>query len=322
MSKSFATVFFSLFLTSFYFAHFVHAITINPPHSLYGTVNTNGNPIDVTQDKVQVQISEIVIAEGKLILNDPQIIYLIDIPGDDPQTSVKDGGQDGDTLVLWIGGLKAQPSTSWQGGVNERLDLTLPLSDEVPTPAPTLRQQTPPPNPTAPPSPTTSPLLKIPPPTMSSSLATITTSPTPTLTHQGCRYGLCLIVPGAPKQGERTCRSEQDCVVSTPSPTLAEGTDSTRLDLPTSTPTAFEDTGSIMMSTSPTVSQPTSAPLLTPTAIGTPSSLISYPTLVPAGTTTPLAEMLPDTSLKSPTYTSFIGSIFLLIVGLFLLKVA
>ncbi len=60
--------------------------------------------------------------------------YNIDVPGDDPDTSVKDGGVPGDIVSFKVGDVWADQTGVWQTGGNISLNLTI----AAPTPTPTV----------------------------------------------------------------------------------------------------------------------------------------------------------------------------------------
>jgi hypothetical protein len=71
-------------------------------------------------------------------------VYAIDVPGDDTATSgVLEGGREGDTVQLEVGGVLAVETGVWHSGTNVSLDLTVSSSGPIPTP-----QATPSPVPT------------------------------------------------------------------------------------------------------------------------------------------------------------------------------
>jgi hypothetical protein len=50
--------------------------------------------------------------------------YALSVPADDPATPGVEGGRPGDSIVFYIGGLRAEQTAVWRGGTNTRLDLT------------------------------------------------------------------------------------------------------------------------------------------------------------------------------------------------------
>jgi len=93
------------------------------PASFYGTVTVNGTdapegtPVSAWIDGVRYATTDAFTFDGRSM-------YALDVPADDPATPEVDGGRPGYTIVLRIGGLKADQTATWHGGTNSRLDLT------------------------------------------------------------------------------------------------------------------------------------------------------------------------------------------------------
>lgn len=70
-------------------------------------------------------------------------VYAMDISGDNPDTVVIEGGQDGDTIMFTIGGIIADQTGTWRSGSNNNLNLsastteTLIAPQDTQTPMPT-----------------------------------------------------------------------------------------------------------------------------------------------------------------------------------------
>ena len=139
-------------LHSLLLAGLLSAMTVSPalafpplPSSFYGRVQINGGKVpDGTV--VQALIEGQVYAEGYTQTYAGDSVYGLDVPGDDPGTSAREGGQDGDVVEFEIGGVLADQSSTWQGSTNVQLDLTTvsdgPLPEPPATPTP-MQSQTP-----------------------------------------------------------------------------------------------------------------------------------------------------------------------------------
>jgi hypothetical protein len=109
------------------------------PSSFYGTVKANGaNVPDGTL--VKASINGIVYAEGKTQTYQGDSVYSLDIPGDDTDTTVKDGGQNGDTIIFTIGKTAAAQTGTWKGGTNVEINLSISKIAAQDKPLPTITQ--------------------------------------------------------------------------------------------------------------------------------------------------------------------------------------
>jgi hypothetical protein len=94
------------------------------PSSFYGTIKVKGNNVpDGTL--VEALISGQVYAKGYTQTYQGASVYALDIPGDDTDTTVQDGGREGDTIQFKIGGLLADETGIWKGATNVNLNLNL-----------------------------------------------------------------------------------------------------------------------------------------------------------------------------------------------------
>jgi hypothetical protein len=85
------------------------------PSSFYGTVKVNGaNVPDGTL--IQALINGKVIIENTTQTYQGDSSYSLDIPADDPDTLVVDGGKDGDTITFIMGGIVADQAGTWKNG--------------------------------------------------------------------------------------------------------------------------------------------------------------------------------------------------------------
>jgi hypothetical protein len=112
------------------------------PSSFYGTVKlNNANVPDGTV--VQVFNGDQLIALGYTQTYQGDSVYALDVPGDDTDTVVIDGGREGDTLTFKVGGIFANETGAWHGATNVRLNLSVSsaskpmVPQETPTPVPT-----------------------------------------------------------------------------------------------------------------------------------------------------------------------------------------
>ena len=93
------------------------------PSSFYGTVKVNGANIpDGTL--VQALINRKVIIENQTQTHQDDSFYSLDIPADDPDTLVVDGGKDGDSITFIIGGIVADQTGTWKSGTIISMNLS------------------------------------------------------------------------------------------------------------------------------------------------------------------------------------------------------
>lgn len=67
------------------------------------------------------------VGNGNIFYDSDQLVYLIDVLADDPNTSVKDGGVTGDTITFIINGRIVAMDT-WQGSTNKTLHIHPPFA--------------------------------------------------------------------------------------------------------------------------------------------------------------------------------------------------
>ena len=107
------------------------------PSSFYGTVKVNGaNVPDGTS--VQALIGGKVYAETLTQTYQGDSVYSLDVTGDDTDTTVQDGGREGDTIQFKIGGVLANQTGVFHSGTNINFILTASTSTPVATPRATL----------------------------------------------------------------------------------------------------------------------------------------------------------------------------------------
>jgi hypothetical protein len=107
------------------------------PSSFYGTIKVNGQDVpDGTI--VEASINNQILVSAYSLIYEGDSVYSLDVPGDDINTPVVEGGQAGDSIIFLIGGVQAEQYGIWQGGTNVELNLTAQsdqsLSDPVITP--------------------------------------------------------------------------------------------------------------------------------------------------------------------------------------------
>ena len=110
----------------------VHATTEDaylPPSSHYGTITVGAEPAPVGA-AIRAEIGGVIVASD-LVFDGPEgPSYRLHLPGDDPTTPAREGGAEGDPVVLFLNGVAlaegGQPTTTWHLGQFERLDLDAP----------------------------------------------------------------------------------------------------------------------------------------------------------------------------------------------------
>jgi hypothetical protein len=105
------------------------------PSSFYGTVKVNAaNVPDGTL--VEASVNGKVYAQTKTLTYQGDSVYSLDVLGDDTDTSVVDGGRDGDKVIFTVAGQVAEPTGTWKGGTNVVLNLSLSKAGSQDTPPP------------------------------------------------------------------------------------------------------------------------------------------------------------------------------------------
>jgi hypothetical protein len=107
------------------------------PSSIYGTAQVNNTPV-ADGTRIQALIAGQVVAYGNTLTYQGNSVYALDIPGDDPDTTLIDGGKEGDTIQFTIGGLQASQTGTWHSGTNVEVNLTAISSNTPQPPQPTL----------------------------------------------------------------------------------------------------------------------------------------------------------------------------------------
>ena len=93
------------------------------PSSFWGAVTVNGQSIPAGMI-ITAGHNGVVYCTAATYLRDGASWYRLNVPGDDPDTPVHDGGVQGEVIEFTIGGLTADQTSVWQSGTNRQLDLT------------------------------------------------------------------------------------------------------------------------------------------------------------------------------------------------------
>lgn len=140
------------------------------PSSFYGTVKlNNANVPDGTV--VRALIGGKVYAQGYTQTYQGTSVYSLDVPGDSTDTTVVDGGRDGDTVQFQIGGIAAAQTGTWHSGTNVEINLTAASTNTLQPPQPTPTNP-----PTQTPIPTYPPTATQVPPTQAATSVTLATA--------------------------------------------------------------------------------------------------------------------------------------------------
>jgi hypothetical protein len=107
------------------------------PASFYGTVKVNGANVP-DGSSVQALIDGKVYADVLTQTYQGDSVYALNVTGDDTDTTVKDGGREGDTVQFKIGGVLANQTGVWHSGTNVTLNLTASSTSPIATPLATL----------------------------------------------------------------------------------------------------------------------------------------------------------------------------------------
>lgn len=102
------------------------------PSSFYGTVMVNGAYVS-DGTIISAWIGSTRFAEVGTFTFEAKSVYTLEIPADNPGTTQKEGGQEGDTIVFKIGSAPADQTGTWHSGTN--VELNLAASTAPPPPA-------------------------------------------------------------------------------------------------------------------------------------------------------------------------------------------
>ncbi len=92
------------------------------PSSFYGTVTLD--ELDVPEGtRVSAWINGVKYAETSTTLADGDPVYLIDVPGDDPDTTEVEGGREGEIITFEVVDYEAGQTARWFNGTYSRLEL-------------------------------------------------------------------------------------------------------------------------------------------------------------------------------------------------------
>jgi len=93
------------------------------PSSFYGTVTLDG--ADVAEGTVvSAWLDGVQVAEAGTTTAATRSVYVLDVPGDDPQTPALDGGYEGAVVVFKVAGYAAGDLALWHAGEVVELDLS------------------------------------------------------------------------------------------------------------------------------------------------------------------------------------------------------
>lgn len=108
------------------------------PSSFYGTVKNYGNNVpDGTT--IGAVINGVTDGQTSSFTYEGESWYFFDVLGDDPETSEREGGREGETITFKVNGQLAIPNAEWHSGVLAQADLN--ITDNIPTPTPSLTQE-------------------------------------------------------------------------------------------------------------------------------------------------------------------------------------
>ena len=110
-----------------------YAVKAGPPSmpsSFYGLAGENGANVPVGT-VISAWINGVQYAETPCLLYDGNSVYAMDVPADDPGTpGTTEGGLEGDLVIFKIGGIVANQTGIWHGGINQELDLSIIITLE------------------------------------------------------------------------------------------------------------------------------------------------------------------------------------------------
>lgn len=93
------------------------------PARFYGSVRLSGANAPAGA-QVSAWINGVKYVETTVINANGDMVYILDVPGDDPDTPAIEGGQAGNAIVLQVDGVVADQMVVWSSGVIARLNLT------------------------------------------------------------------------------------------------------------------------------------------------------------------------------------------------------
>lgn len=96
------------------------------PAGFYGTVTDNGEPV-AAGTVVSAWINDVLYAQTPTFLFNGDAVYVLDVPGDDPETQdVVEGGTSDDMISFKVGEQTVAQTAAWQSGTNVALNLQIP----------------------------------------------------------------------------------------------------------------------------------------------------------------------------------------------------
>jgi hypothetical protein len=118
-----ATAFFAALVAVLLLGQPVHAVPPKP-FNPYGTVMIDGSSVPAGTPVVAL-CGGVQYASTGTVIDGGQSWYLLNVPGDDPETSgVKEGCASGETVIFTVNGVPAQQTAPWVEGASQRLDLS------------------------------------------------------------------------------------------------------------------------------------------------------------------------------------------------------
>lgn len=94
------------------------------PSSFYGTVKLNNTNVpDGTV--IQAYTGDLMIAQGYTQTYQGASVYALNVPADNANTPVIDGGREGDRITFKVGGILATETGTWHSATNVPINLTV-----------------------------------------------------------------------------------------------------------------------------------------------------------------------------------------------------
>jgi hypothetical protein len=120
----FLTVFLVLVLVAMSYMPVVAGPPPMLPSSFFGIVKKNGANMPAGT-VVSAWINGVQVAHTTVVPFNGDTVYSLDVPADNTDTTVRDGGTSGDTVVFYVGNQTQLRTGVWHSGVNVQLNLTL-----------------------------------------------------------------------------------------------------------------------------------------------------------------------------------------------------
>jgi uncharacterized repeat protein (TIGR01451 family) len=109
------------------------AFAASPPpiaSSFYGSISAAGRSVP-DGSAVSAWVNGTQLAQGTTFTADGASAFVLDVPGDIPDTAAIEGAQPGQTIVFKVAGATANQTTAWQMGSFSRQDLTVPTGADL-----------------------------------------------------------------------------------------------------------------------------------------------------------------------------------------------